>query len=301
MLLGDRGVRLHSIIADRVGSISKLWYVCRALSDNGKATFSISDISNTLEVSERTVRKWLYQGKKGGLFRAYIREKDRVTVYLQSLLHVCINYGISNWGSTAEILVSDLKTLKLQATEITAQALQASSINAAKQKYINSGYKNFFKKLKSPEKIFAMVDSYIESKTDINLDNTPSELCTGVNGFIQITKKLGSVITMLTDYSFLKYGCSQSGIAAKLGRHPSTIKNRLRKSSIKKVRLAITSKDNFIDRELMREEYSTDLGKFFIKDGLLYKLHTYIYEPLHTLTSMRRRRSELNNLSVSQA
>lgn len=298
MSLGELEVRLHAGVAESVGAISRLWYVCRALSNDGKAQLSISAVSAALLTSEKTVRSWLYKGMKAKLFRSYQRNGDAVTIYFSSLATVCLEYGLKSWGATATVLVSHLKDFKVAGTEMTAQALQNSSIYAAKAAYEKRGFKGFYKKLKSPETLHALKDEYLESATTNPMK--PSALCTGINGFMELDRKQGKIVTVMTDSSFIAYGTAQTTIAAKLGRHPNTVKNRLRKGDLGKVRLATSSGYtlNALEKEFMHEsdENRVDKHRFFTRAGIEYKLCTYIYEPIYSLVSMKRQRARFKQL-----
>jgi len=245
-------VRIHSQFADHAGASIRLWYVCRALSDNGRASFKVKEIALSMGVSPRTVRYWIKDCKEKGYFRSVIKQGTTYVVYYAALTKLT-----RGWGPTASILVSDLKDYKTCTAEIQAQSLQAQSRYCA--------MKEHGKKAHKPEDLF----------------NNPSEISPGV----LFTKDN----LIMVKQSFIAFGASLAGIAARLGRSISTVQRRLKNTQ--KVRLAQRNRLNYTEKLILAEEWSHDVGRFFFYKKQLFKLLTNIYYPTYHLHSMNKRSS----------
>lgn len=242
-------LRLHSYLAATAKASIKLWYYCRAISDNGRAKFSISEICRDLNISRKTLRYYLSTCSE--YFHSIQKEGSTYTCYYKSLTSLT-----SYWGPTAYITLKELQTYKVSATEIAIQALQASSRKLAS--------------LSSKAKL-AKPESFFE----------PSALSLGA-----IHKN-----TLYVGQSFVLYGASHRGVATRLGLSESTVTRRLKNT--KKIRLAKFSYTNLAEYNILAEEWSPKLGRFRRFHGRLYKLHTNIYYPAFSLTSMKRRKAEV--------
>lgn len=262
----DLEIRVHSGL-DKAKPCIKLWYLAKAISCSGTSLVSISRACITLGVSHRTLQHYLTDGKRLGYFRDWRRvDKDTVIIYYSSLISICSKYGYS-LGYSAFISVNLLPSLKQVTAEITAQAIQAASRKAARKGQKNLGKKKI--NLPRPEHYFV---------------SSPSELPTGV---LETYKGL-----ILTSQSIVPYGASVNGISRKLDRHPQTIKRRLKNTE--KVRMAHRNYLNKYEMALHREEWSSDLGKFFTYKGSVYKLHTNLYNPLYQLSSCKQLKRRLS-------
>jgi hypothetical protein len=257
-------IKVHSGL-DRAKPALKLWYLAKAMSNTGIAHLSMQETCETLKVKERTIQHYLHQGKRFGYFRDWKRDGDKITVYYSSLISICLAYGFSI-GYSAYTSTDKLPELKHVLTEISAQALQAASYHAARREQ---------ERLGNPKANLPLPEQYFPE--------SPSLLSKGVLGFY------GSV--MLMGQSVVPYGASQVGIGKIIERHPQTIKRRL-KSSLKQ-RIAYFDRMHLAELDLLRESWDAERGKFFPYQGLVYKLHTYIYAPQYHLCTCKAMKKKL--------
>lgn len=251
-------IKVHSGL-DTAKPAIKLWYLAKAASDTGIASLSLSKSASTLAVSERTILHYLTEGKRFGYFRDWKRDGDSIIIYYSSIVTICNRHGYK-LGYSAYIETTILPELKQVVAEIVAQALQAASRHAARRAQQRLNRKNI--NLPRPEDYF----------------QPPSKLSSGVLGYY------GKDILLLSQ-SVVPYGASVNGIANNIGRHPQTIKNRLRGSM--KVRLAHRNFLNRSELAILEEEWDEAAGKYFPYQGHIYKLHTNVYMPRYDLKSCK--------------
>lgn len=298
-MLLDTEVRIHSAVADSYPAYIKLWYVCRALDTNGagQTVISIKEVAEALDCKPRTIENYLKHGSC--LYRRVIKlAPGFYQVYLKSLVQVTLQRGLETFGAVAYATVAEVRKIAVTATEVTAQAGQCASRYQAKVEQKNfanpNSKKRSRKKFKAPlpaEKLFGGIPQFVD------LAGPTSEICPGAIGFNQTHK------TLFVNSSFVDYGISQAYVAEKLNRSKKTITKRLRNTP--KLRIAKFDRLNFIEARVLREEGHPDEGRFLkVKSleicpnsealGKTFKLLTNVYYPAYQLTSLARRRRELN-------
>lgn len=131
-------VRIHAALAEMKSPI-RLWYALRAIDNRGtgKVKTTLKKLSYLMDLSIPTVKRYLQQGEKMGLYRAVIKQwgKEEITIYLQSLFNVCLAHGIEDWGACTDLFTYELKLIRLHATQATAQRLQRCSRHEAKKQH----------------------------------------------------------------------------------------------------------------------------------------------------------------------
>lgn len=224
-------VRIHSELADLGichSSAIQLWYLARAIDQlgSGKATISIQGAADTLEKSRLTIKRYLDKALDLGFFRAIEEHWNRnkleaVTVYYESLHNVGLRHKLDRLGTFAEVLASDLKHLKIWATQLTAQALQASSRWAAK---LNLTEQQKQLLIEPEEVISPSSSSSSQGASEGKESQKPKPIKKKDKAFKVVHR--GSRFTFVGE-SFISYGVSQEHIAKTTGRHKSTIQRRL--------------------------------------------------------------------------
>lgn len=279
----DLEVRIHSTLTENYTAPIKLWYLCRALSNSGKATFNIDKVCNTFSVTHHTVRNWMREGIKLNIFKRILKvAKGEFKVYYTSLIKLCVAKKLDTFGAVGNATLNEVKTIKVSSAEITAQSVQASSRYLAKKENLNI---HSSQRVTLPEELFDTEG------------NPSSELCVGALGYNSDHN------TLFVNQSFKPYGASQFTIGNKLGRHIKTIERRLKKTS--KIRIARFDRINSIELQIAQQDWSCDIGRYLKVNSLqicpnenalgkTFKLLTNIYYPAYLLTSMKCRRRELN-------
>lgn len=121
----------------------KLWLFARAhdAKGSGRSTFPLQFAANHLDRCVSSVRAWLTEGKRQGLFRNFTTENGICTVYYASLCAVAQIAQLEQLGPIAEVDLDSIRDLTVLATEIEAEALQRASIYAAKARAKELGQK----------------------------------------------------------------------------------------------------------------------------------------------------------------
>ncbi|HEY9750526.1 MAG TPA: hypothetical protein V6C63_17725 [Allocoleopsis sp.] len=88
---------------------------------------------NLKALSASTIRRYVMDGVKLGLFRYYKQTGDRITVYYSSLRSVWKRHGLGKLGAIASVEVERLAQPTILATEIQTEYEQRQSIHAAKE------------------------------------------------------------------------------------------------------------------------------------------------------------------------
>ncbi len=133
-----RGRKAHAAL--------KLWYWLRAIDrpGAGKVEFSLELAASHLACSSSTIKKYLFLGKKEGLFRFYRCSGDRCIVYSSSRDKLALSLGLKSWGTSVVLRLNQLKALRFYIYEGEAKAAQGRAIHAAKR-----SHKASFKRLNS--------------------------------------------------------------------------------------------------------------------------------------------------------
>lgn len=113
---------------------ARLWYFCRAVDRPGRGVVHLlwPELKFLLNCADSTLWQWLREGRKQGAFRAYQRRGHNLVIWLGGKKSLCEELQKSDWGVTAEKTLGEiLAGLRVLATELTAQDLQAKSKYAA--------------------------------------------------------------------------------------------------------------------------------------------------------------------------
>lgn len=233
-------VRIHSKLAAGCPIAIKMWYFCRALSNNGKAQFRIAEVANLFNRSTRTVRSWLQWGLIEGFYRQVTHDnKGNYTVYYSSLFKLT-----KDWGHVTEIDVSELLSIREIGIQIEAQGQQKKARCAAIYNRKESLDVNPYQR------------KVRRSEAYLGEDVTPSKLKgMGVLGF---TSRY-----MLMDSNSTIYGTTHQSIALFLERGQSTVYRALK--NVKKIQFAQTKNEFYAEKVIQEEEKSTDSGFFYCK------------------------------------
>ena len=230
-------VRIHSKMAAGCPVAIKLWYFCRAISNNGVAKFNINVVANLFKRTTRTIRSWLAEGLEKGYYRSVSHDnKGNYTVYYSSLFKLT-----KDWGHVTEIDIPELLSLRTIGIEIEAQGLQkqarcAAIYNRKESLDINP----YQRKVRRSE-------AYIGEKA------TPSKL--KAMGVLGRTSRY-----ILLDPNVSTYGTTQKQIGLSVGRSLSTVYRALKTCT--KVQLAQTKNEYYAEREIQAEEEG-NVNKFF--------------------------------------
>ena len=137
-------VRIHTRIARQPWA--RLWYECRGIDKDGSGhvTIHIKWLQELLECSDKTIYRWLQQGKRKGAFHSYQVRNGVLEVYLGSLFRVCVKLNWKNWGAVGVVPLSAANAcLRAINTGIVTQQLQQKSRYAADQK-LKPDYRKYF-------------------------------------------------------------------------------------------------------------------------------------------------------------
>lgn len=268
--LNSLTLRIHTEVADKEVTAIKLWYFCRALSDNGRATFNIKEVAQFFEVTTRTIQNWINGGIRHNYFRFIQHDgKGNYVAYYSALIKVSLF-----WGTTSEVNLTDLKNLKVIATEIEAQHCQSKAMHAAKSQYKEQKKVNpFLRRVQAPEKYFLSTPSVLKAL-----------------GVLGQTERY-----LLVDHNFNIAAASHRYIGELFGRSESTIKRRLKNTQ--KIQLAQHKNEYYAEKELAQEEWKPT-PYFYAKSNkhsknLLFKASANVYYPQYHLFSMRSRVKEV--------
>jgi hypothetical protein len=129
--------RLPAVLYQHYGQHLTVWLWSRALDDSilkrgenlgqGRATFRLSALASAINRSVSTVRRLLAGARDKGLIWRFHTAGDTCQLWYCSLERVAARVGVSQLGAVAWIEVSDLKNLRICATEITAQGSPAAA------------------------------------------------------------------------------------------------------------------------------------------------------------------------------
>lgn len=128
-------VRIHAKVARHPWA--RLWYELRGRDEHGSGhmTVHLKWLQTVLECSDKTIYRWLQQGKRKGAFHSYHVRNGVLEVYLGSLFRVCVKLNWKNWGATGVCPLSKVNAhIRAITTGIVTQQLQQKSRYAADQK-----------------------------------------------------------------------------------------------------------------------------------------------------------------------
>lgn len=280
-------VRIHSEIADggnlldrRGAAAVVLWYYSRSLDSQGSgwAAFSLKSACELLGRGKSTVKRYLTNGLRKGLFRSYTTTGDAVQVYYSSLHEVAIKCGLESFGAVAELGIDQLKNLKFWAIQLEAQNLQNQSRFQAR----NAG--GMKRKVAKAENVLPSPSS---DSQPLKEGSKP-----GVRTRLHITSRF-----CLMHHTFVEFGASQKTVAKRSGRHPSTIQRRLDNQyrrnrnvpTVLKRQIAIEEPDQNPENFEFRKSISLnpeDARRFVFNDRV-FKSVSNIYEDVFHVQSMK--------------
>jgi hypothetical protein len=197
--------RLHTWLARKPWA--KLWYCLRALDQEGKGYYQIPiELVEALTGGDdKTIYRWLKDGRSRGAFRRYKIRDGILRVWLGSLFAVCEKNNLANWGAVAVVNLLDLGSIRALTTATATQKLQQRSRYAA-----DHHLKKKFRKLYgSPHP-----NELIESKKQSSLKSTPGQL----PYVLHISEK-----RVFVSKGFTSFGTSQDAISRYLGIHTRTV------------------------------------------------------------------------------
>lgn len=189
------------------------------LRGSGKVEIDLNDAIAMLGKGKQTIRRYIRQCKKDGLFRSVRRDGTKYIIHYASLSQVACAAGISELGGFGRVSMEQLKHIKIAATEIEAEYLQAQSMRKKRDELRSQGKRG---NLNSLDRIF----------------EAPSDNCRGGTSKKPIKRKskkrksrpiihIGPRAVFVSSY-FTVYGGSQAEIAKRLGnRSDRTIRRRL--------------------------------------------------------------------------
>lgn len=206
ILLETYSVRIHSLIARKPWA--RLWYLCRGLDKTGSGhlVIPIPVIEAFLDCSEKTIYRWLQDGKRVGAFRSYRSRKGMLQIYLGSLFRVCVKLNRKKWGVVGECPLSDVNAhIRATTTGIVTQQLQQKSRYAADHK-LKPDYRKHFGTIHP--------DSLLKNVGQSSLKPVVGE----VPRVLHINEK-----RIFVSKNFTAFGTSQATIASELDIKPVTV------------------------------------------------------------------------------
>ena len=209
-ILNTVKVRVHAVIARYAWA--KAWYLLRGFDVLGVGFVKIplTSCCDFLNCGESTFYRYLNQGKKAGAFRYCRIQNGTLEVFLGSLLQICKNLRIHDFGATAEVPLTQVHaTLRQVATQIATEKLQQQSHYAA----VFNLKRNIRKTFKPPT-----ADQIMEAA------GRPSHE-TG-KGDLPFVVYIGDK-RVFVSASFAPFGASQKGIGKKLGISERTVRRHL--------------------------------------------------------------------------
>jgi len=215
----DVPVRVHARIA--MHPWAKLWYYCRALDDQGSGFIEISkrQARGFFRIGASTLYEWLRSGRQAGAFRDYRAKGDRLKIWLGSLVKVCRTLNLEEWGTTATIALTEVRSLKSHAIAATCQQLQDRSRYAAWRSQKSKERKVF--KLPTADQIFQKNQA----------SDKPSR------GQIPFLLHKGDRVAFVSK-GFVPFGVNQHTVGAGVGRSERTVRRHLDYLDIERLQIA---------------------------------------------------------------
>ena len=294
---------------------------------SGFATFSLKDAAKYLDVSVRTIRRYLKEGLELGYFQYFKTLGDgRVYVRYTSWKKIAKRLGIRDIGFVAWCDRSQMRNLKASLTQHEMKQRQDQSLRQAKKENAQRRTKTEIardktieecdriaeeakQKYYSPEYLLASpeskkgnryqqkgVDTYSKlpnKKQKPTVTETANQLLKEVE---KISRRRTKAVVLyrgkrfaIVTLDFLMYGASQNGLGADLGRCNSTIRRRLKDLERKQI-LQVTG---LTPEQMMGME--SQYG-FIVWDGVVYRLGCNIYKfgKAHQNTTARNRQKRYN-------
>lgn len=207
IILQTYTVRIHSRIARKPWA--RLWYLCRGIDKNGSGHVEIplQAVESFLDCDEKTIYRWLQNGKRVGAFHRYRVKRGMLLIYLGSFFKVCYKLNLRRWGTVAIVPLSEVNAhIRKLTTGIVTQQLQQKSRYAADKK-LKPEHRKFFG-TPHPNSLF-------EKKVrQSSLKTAEGE----VPCVLHISEK-----RIFVSKNFTVFGTSQTTIASEFDIHPVTV------------------------------------------------------------------------------
>ncbi|NEO56914.1 MAG: hypothetical protein F6K54_29880 [Okeania sp. SIO3B5] len=198
-----------------------LWLYARHLDKegSGQAIFSLQSAAKSLNFSVQTLKGWLCQGKKSGLWRYYdtsqiLGSGTWVKLFYTSSHRLAADAGLTDFGPVAEISLDDFcnHRLTILATEIELQELQKQSKFAAHCEAIAA----------IQEKL--LIKKVSKAKKLAPKPLLPEEIIPATK-MARVLWRSGCKLGV--SEGFLSYGASQQGVADRRGVCTKTVQRHL--------------------------------------------------------------------------
>ena len=199
-------VRIHERIARHPWA--RLWYECRGVDKDGSGHVPIhmTWLQESLECSDKTIYRWLQQGKRKGAFHSYQVRNGVLEVYLGSLFRVCEKLNWRNWGAVGVCKLSAVNArIRAITTGIVTQQHQQKSRYAADQKLKPQHRKHY-----GTVPPNSLLKNVRQSSLKPHVGEVPCVL--------HISER-----RMFVSKNFTVYGASQATIGEELGIRPITV------------------------------------------------------------------------------
>ncbi|MEM9539964.1 MAG: hypothetical protein AAGA60_10755 [Cyanobacteria bacterium P01_E01_bin.42] len=209
-------VRIHSALGRYPWA--KLWYLCRALDDEGcgKIVLNLHSILFDLKVKSRSIiYHWIQQGKRCGAFRAAQRVGSMWHLYLGSLHTVCRLLGLPDWGTTFYVDIENIWNIRQLTTAAITFNLQEQS---RRQAFLNLAPEER-KTYRLPEAWEVITAEGKFPRGNSAADLTENAIPPKIPFLLCVTEQKAFV-----SKSFVPFGGSQKTIAARLGICDRTVR-----------------------------------------------------------------------------
>lgn len=160
----------------RLGQPLMIWLLGRVFDPKGSGSskFSVEAAAAILNKGESTIYRYLKSARDLGLLRYYKVEQGWCHCYYSSLAKVAASIGLEDLGPIARIEISQLRYLKILATEIETQEMQRRSFIAAKAEFKLYKKQNYEDERRGKIKFPRLTDKLLIQTSDL-IPPTPVE------------------------------------------------------------------------------------------------------------------------------
>ena len=199
--------RLHTWLSREPWA--KLWYCLRALDrpKRGYCEVPLVLVEALTGSDEKTIYRWLKDGKQLDAFRRYKVRGGILRVWLGGLFSVCKKMNLKNWGAVAVVNLLDLGNIRALTTATATQKLQQGSRYAA-----NSRLKKEYRKAYGAPHPNELVREF---KRQPSLKSDKGEIPPFV---LHINAS-----RIFVSKGFTAFGISQHAVSCNLGIHVRTV------------------------------------------------------------------------------
>ncbi|NET40588.1 hypothetical protein [Okeania sp. SIO2B3] len=284
-----------------------LWLYARHIDErgSGQAIFSLESAARSLNFAVQTLKGWLCEGKKMGLWRYYDTNQILgmgawVKLFYTSSHRLASQANLTDFGPVAEISLDDFSNhrLTILSTEIELQSLQKQSRFAAHCEAI----------AKIQEKL--LIKKVLKAKKLAPKPLQPEKIIPATK-MARVLWRSGCQLGV--SEGFLSYGASHQGVADRRGVCAKTVQRHLSNnyrcdgSPIRDFKKCAPLQSIHINQRLNRyhgkaldvaslsgEDYPELNGKYWRnKEGRWFESKPNIYEPSVQLRKVKFRRSRL--------